>query len=99
MYFPPRQASRALRPIYEKMMKLMIDWVTGVLQDMSRCKIVPIIFTDLKGGLCKSEDLVAGPFRKWKRTDGIYILSFSTCRVEPKCSQHLLLQPAVVRGG
>ena len=62
MYFPPRQTSRALRPIYEKTMKLMIDWVTGVLQDMSRRQTVPIIFTDLNGGLCKADDLVAGPF-------------------------------------
>eukprot|EP00959_Pyramimonas_sp_CCMP1952_P438168 9173122-Pyramimonas_sp.AAC.1 len=62
MYFPPRQTRRALRPIDEKTMKLMIDLVTGVLQDMSTRKTVPIIFTDLNGGFCKAEDLVAGPF-------------------------------------
>eukprot|EP00959_Pyramimonas_sp_CCMP1952_P179374 3749865-Pyramimonas_sp.AAC.1 len=36
-------------------MKMMIDWVTGVLQDMSRRQTVPIIFTDLNGGLCKAD--------------------------------------------
>eukprot|EP00959_Pyramimonas_sp_CCMP1952_P026255 551251-Pyramimonas_sp.AAC.1 len=79
-------------------MKMMIGWVTGVLQDMSRRQTAPIIFTDLNGGLCKADDLVAGPYASGRESLASSFCSTSSCRMELKCGEHLLLQPAVVCG-